>query len=102
MTKSSWMFLFFFFSSRRRHTRCLSDWSSDVCSSDLSAETVELPNQQAIELPCHSVGHEAIQARSAGLGAAGNVLVDVCNLPALARSVDVTGRRAFVVRVHHA
>src|SRR5262245_65494991 len=29
--------LFFFFSSRRRHTRCLSDWSSDVCSSDLAA-----------------------------------------------------------------
>src|SRR5471030_3001132 len=26
--------LLFFFSSRRRHTRCLSDWSSDVCSSD--------------------------------------------------------------------
>src|SRR5947199_3842779 len=23
--------IFFFFSSRRRHTRCLSDWSSDVC-----------------------------------------------------------------------
>src|SRR5256884_2459339 len=28
---------FFFFSSRRRHTRCSRDWSSDVCSSDLSA-----------------------------------------------------------------
>src|SRR5690349_23188059 len=27
--------LFFFFSSRRRHTRSLRDWSSDVCSSDL-------------------------------------------------------------------
>src|SRR6267378_6560031 len=27
----------FFFSSRRRHTRSLRDWSSDVCSSDLSA-----------------------------------------------------------------
>src|SRR5438132_10797838 len=27
--------LFFFFSSRRRHTRSLCDWSSDVCSSDL-------------------------------------------------------------------
>src|SRR5262249_59905326 len=26
---------FFFFSSRRRHTRLVSDWSSDVCSSDL-------------------------------------------------------------------
>src|ERR1035441_6910024 len=25
----------FFLSRRRRHTRCLSDWSSDVCSSDL-------------------------------------------------------------------
>src|SRR5256886_8487765 len=28
---------FFFFSSRRRHTRFDCDWSSDVCSSDLSA-----------------------------------------------------------------
>src|SRR2546429_5646145 len=27
----------FFVSSRRRHTRCRRDWSSDVCSSDLSA-----------------------------------------------------------------
>src|SRR5947199_5455684 len=31
----------FFFSSRRRHTRCLSDWSSDVCSSDLNRRQVE-------------------------------------------------------------
>src|SRR5437762_6768810 len=29
-------FFFFFFSSRRRHTRYIGDWSSDVCSSDLS------------------------------------------------------------------
>src|SRR6266513_6033416 len=28
--------LFFFFSSRRRHTRSKRDWSSDVCSSDLA------------------------------------------------------------------
>src|SRR5256885_8900 len=27
---------FFFFSSRRRHTRLQGDWSSDVCSSDLT------------------------------------------------------------------
>src|SRR5256885_1543477 len=27
-------YLFFFFSSRRRHTRLQGDWSSDVCSSD--------------------------------------------------------------------
>src|SRR5689334_24309794 len=30
-------FFFFFFSSRRRHTRWNCDWSSDVCSSDLTA-----------------------------------------------------------------
>src|SRR5436190_15781565 len=30
--------LLFFFSSRRRHTRSLCDWSSDVCSSDLMLE----------------------------------------------------------------
>src|SRR5207247_2752184 len=29
--------VFFFFSSRRRHTRSTRDWSSDVCSSDLTA-----------------------------------------------------------------
>src|SRR5438105_10393890 len=32
--KRSWI-AFFFFSSRRRHTRSTRDWSSDVCSSDL-------------------------------------------------------------------
>src|SRR5467141_3468348 len=31
--------IFFFFSSRRRHTRFKCDWSSDVCSSDLDAMT---------------------------------------------------------------
>src|SRR5262249_60008154 len=31
----SCLLCFFFFSSRRRHTRLVSDWSSDVCSSDL-------------------------------------------------------------------
>src|SRR6185295_20133943 len=31
---------FFFFSSRRRHTRYWRDWSSDVCSSDLIGDVV--------------------------------------------------------------
>src|SRR5260221_10450504 len=36
LTHASYAFdIFFFFSSRRRHTRSLCDWSSDVCSSDL-------------------------------------------------------------------
>src|SRR3989442_9313324 len=33
--------VFFFFSSRRRHTRCGRDWSSDVCSSDLFRSSME-------------------------------------------------------------
>src|SRR5262245_63384190 len=35
----------FFFSSRRRHTRCLSDWSSDVCSSDLADRACGMARQ---------------------------------------------------------
>src|SRR2546429_6713174 len=34
----------FFFSSRRRHTRCSRDWSSDVCSSDLRSAKLRAPN----------------------------------------------------------
>src|SRR2546429_7084975 len=34
------MVVVFFFSSRRRHTRCSRDWSSDVCSSDLDGLAV--------------------------------------------------------------
>src|SRR5690242_21507482 len=33
-----YLWFFFFFSSRRRHTRLTCDWSSDVCSSDLSLD----------------------------------------------------------------
>src|SRR5207245_3569274 len=39
----------FFFSSRRRHTRCYRDWSSDVCSSDLSfPDSASRRNQDVI------------------------------------------------------
>src|SRR3712207_6896494 len=34
--------IFFFFSSRRRHTRYWRDWSSDVCSSDLSGPSFSI------------------------------------------------------------
>src|SRR5688572_33061048 len=44
---------FFFFSSRRRHTRFDCDWSSDVCSSDLKkplsdSQIAEILSQQGI------------------------------------------------------
>src|SRR5256884_2496611 len=44
---------FFFFSSRRRHTRCSRDWSSDVCSSDLLLDIIRLVDVQ--------VGQEELQ-----------------------------------------
>src|SRR5207253_8384498 len=40
---------FFFFSSRRRHTRWPRDWSSDVCSSDLLPQGVRLAVEAAQE-----------------------------------------------------
>src|SRR6266496_4098789 len=40
---------FFFFSSRRRHTRSLRDWSSDVCSSDLEQREIFLELAEAEE-----------------------------------------------------
>src|SRR5256885_11477694 len=36
------MYVRFFFSSRRRHTRLQGDWSSDVCSSDLVEELLPI------------------------------------------------------------
>src|SRR5260370_34926312 len=43
------IYMTFFFSSRRRHTRFKCDWSSDVCSSDLAFEvkTTPLPPDDA-------------------------------------------------------
>src|SRR5207245_3386175 len=42
--------VFFFFSSRRRHTRCYRDWSSDVCSSDL-ADLLDDPGEHSYVPP---------------------------------------------------
>src|SRR5690606_40602706 len=40
------IFVCFFFSSRRRHTRFSRDWSSDVCSSDLEVMNEALSRQE--------------------------------------------------------
>src|SRR5690606_41676218 len=39
------MIFYFFFSSRRRHTRFSRDWSSDVCSSDLRGRNIAVFGQ---------------------------------------------------------
>src|SRR5437899_6802281 len=53
----------FFFSSRRRHTRCLSDWNSDVCSSDLRVVRVE---GEEIRKLLFGIPHEAVLRPDAG------------------------------------
>src|SRR5258706_16257777 len=54
---------FFFFSSRRRHTRLVSDWSSDVCSSDLPSQPREREHHES-HLEPHHAGPDGPQVRS--------------------------------------
>src|SRR5262245_66357851 len=71
---------FFFFSSRRRHTRCLSDWSSDVCSSDLGRKSTKKAASCA-------------GRRAAGRRAAGGGRQDRSEERRVGKSVDLGGRR---------
>src|SRR5262245_62310992 len=73
--------LFFFFSSRRRHTRCLSDWSSDVCSSDLSAHAAA--RQLVAAQIWNSPEHRALQ-------------VDTYYNEVLGRAADPAGKQAWI------
>src|SRR5690348_14817320 len=52
-------FLFFFFSSRRRHTRWTGDWSSDVCSSDLKQGWTDAVLVEQFQLTHGSTWHSA-------------------------------------------
>src|SRR3989442_4595738 len=55
----------FFSSSRRRHTRCGRDWSSDVCSSDLRTLSLllqsGLPLLDALDIATHVAGNRTIE-----------------------------------------
>src|SRR5204863_39639 len=57
---------FFFFSSRRRHTRSLRDWSSDVCSSDLPARRRSLRDGRQIFIDGERVADVTSDRRLAG------------------------------------
>src|SRR3712207_7066875 len=58
---------FFFFSSRRRHTRYWRDWSSDVCSSDLAAR-VSPQYLSEVERGRKEASSEILAAVTAALG----------------------------------
>src|SRR5882672_4184002 len=51
----------FFFSSRRRHTSSLCDWSSDVCSSDLCVMAVQVDGRTAAPSPPASLSGEGLE-----------------------------------------
>src|SRR2546426_3013625 len=69
--------MFFFFSSRRRHTRLQGDWSSDVCSSDLKNPDWQLPGsdlQRDIIEACGSGNAAFVPATELASGLMGDAI----------------------------
>src|SRR6266516_5636648 len=69
------MFFVFFFSSRRRHTRSYGDWSSDVCSSDLSG--TDISQFRAFKTAQDALDYEARIDRVLGT-------LETCRVPVIA------------------
>src|SRR2546430_8566662 len=68
---TSWADLrFFFFSSRRRHTRFDCDWSSDVCSSDLDWVNFRVNDRLVNDSNPDDSGGRLMRALSGSLGVA--------------------------------
>src|SRR5256885_17073935 len=94
-------FFFFFFSSRRRHTRLQGDWSSDVCSSDLTlaGNSLQLDDQTphlsqlrgVVKFSETGFSLAGLQARALGgeLRADGGMQALARNAPATESSVKV-------------
>src|SRR5262245_2612138 len=91
---------FFFFSSRRRHTRCLSDWSSDVCSSDLrrrADDAAVRPDEQAV---CRRAAVRAVREAMEDLEVAGEAHAEeAAAAGAVARPIASEGSGAVQVPI---
>src|SRR5437764_2844125 len=57
---------YFFFSSSRRHTSYIGDWSSDVCSSDLDQVVRVEPGQVGGRRAAQQVGRRGVEAHRQG------------------------------------
>src|SRR3989337_973353 len=78
---SAWgLIILSFFSSRRRHTRCYRDWSSEVCSSDL------IPDREGADLDMDAVLSAAAES---------GVALEISAHPARLDLSDVHARRAI-------
>src|SRR5256885_7240595 len=76
-------FVFFFFSSRRRHTRLQGDWSSDVCSSDLHGHRRRHGGRRALH-PRHPAAGRCRDDVPAGLHCGEHGLTKPCLPPSKA------------------
>src|SRR5207245_3703776 len=99
--------LCFFFSSRRRHTRCYRDWSSDVCSSDLDIESLDLSSWRAALNGAEPVNPETLARftqRFAPYGFRPEAMLPVYGLAeaSLAVTVPPLGRPSRVDRIDRA
>src|SRR5207249_6477849 len=94
--------LHFFFSSRRRHTRSKRDWSSDVCSSDLTAAWAEYEHFLALLEaagvdtlrlpPDHTVGLDSLYARDVSIVCDRGVIL--CNMGKPQRRTEPAAQEA--------
>src|SRR5207302_8092876 len=84
-----YFFFFFFFSSRRRHTRFSRDWTSDVCSSDLYEQPLDLLGRYSYELlrACRLVADTGLHAKDWTRARAIRFLVEECGLRSEERRV---------------
>src|SRR3712207_7812239 len=103
------MYVFFFFSSRRRHTRYWRDWSSDVCSSDLrgGVEHAWLPFFPWLTLAAVAPERQAgppvpAPLLLAGLGAGVAIVVEAGLGPPLGLGPVDPPRQNLAPRVPHA
>src|SRR2546430_9192257 len=77
---------FFFFSSRRRHTRFDCDWSSDVCSSDLAAlyqflEYLGISFSERLHGAIHELNPQLSDAPGFIQDSAPELVVEIVNFP---------------------
>src|SRR5215813_15252491 len=87
---------FFFFSSRRRHTRCGRDWSSDVCSSDLIDALDCLGRDRCLVDACQ-IEELAPCVRPAG-GLDDRAWLAVCLIKAMEPSIGVRLHQSRIAR----
>src|SRR3989449_3126754 len=77
---------FFFFSSRRRHTRCSRDWSSDVCSSDLQCTRAAFTGLHGLDRARYAFAVAPASGRGRARGRVARTLLDLGRFWSLALS----------------